>query len=745
MRLWYRQPAAKWEEALPLGNGRMGAMVFGGTSAERLQLNEDSIWSGGPRDRVNPDAIKNLDEIRRMIREGKIDQAERLSLLALPGMPNSERSYQPAGDLLIEFPDIKGAPSDYVRELDLEEGMVKISAQIGELRCRREAFASCPDGVIVYRLEALEGGKLELDLHLERGYNLADQVRTENGDSVCMSVDGGKGISFSVYAGVRQEGGRTETIGEHVLVRGADTATIYLSVATSFRFADHEGEARSKVRFAAEKGYAQLREAHVRDYQSLYRRLSLALGEPEMDEIPTDVRLKRLREGVKDPGLFALHFQYGRYLLIASSRPGSLPANLQGIWNESMDPSWGSKYTININLEMNYWIAESGNLSECHLPFFDLLERVMENGRDTARRMYGCRGSVAHHNTDIHADTAPQDACISATFWVMGEAWMATHIWEHYLYTGDRRFLEAYCEVQEECLKFFEDFLIPMEAEGRTFLVTSPSISPENTYILPDGTRGCMCEGPAMDMQILRELLLGYIKTCRVLGREESGIQRAQRLLDQLPEPAVGQYGQIQEWAKDYEEAEPGHRHISQLYAIYPGTGLTWKDTPGWMEAGRKTLERRLSYGGGHTGWSRAWIIGLWARLYEGEKAEENYAALLSGSTFPNLFDNHPLGDGHIFQIDGNFGASAALLEMLVQSHGGRIVFLPAVGELLSEGAVSGVRLREGITLSMEWKDRRLVRAVLLPDHDCRVIAAVNGEERELSLIGAEAYVIRGE
>jgi alpha-L-fucosidase 2 len=455
-------------------------------------------------------------------------------------------------------------------------------------------------------------------------------------------------------------------------------------------------------------------------------------------DLPTDERLEALKNGEEDPELFATYFMYGRYLLFASSRGTCLPANLQGVWNNSMTPPWESKYTININAQMNYWIAESGNLSDCHMPFFELLKRVCENGKKTAEKMYGCRGSVAHHNTDIYADTAPQDHCISSTFWIMGEAWMATHIWEHYLYTGDRKFLNEHFYILDECVTFFKDFLIRNE-EGK--LVTSPSISPENVYIMNNGVRGCMCEAPTMDIEILTELLTDYIKAGQTLDIDEKKIKDAKDILADLPEIKIGRYGQIQEWLEDYDEQEPGHRHISHLYGVYPGTSISIDKTPELMKAARKTLERRLSYGGGHTGWSRAWIIGLYAHFMDGDKVYENLNALLCQSTFNNLMDSHPYGAGAIFQIDGNFGAAAAMLEMLVQGDGERFRLLPALPKQFSTGSVSGLCLRGGYELSMEWKDQKVTSYEIkrrentsYDDADKEIEVEVNGKKQVVKL-----------
>lgn len=436
-----------------------------------------------------------------------------------------------------------------------------------------------------------------------------------------------------------------------------------------------------------------------------------------------------------------MYFQFGRYLLISCSREGSLPANLQGIWNDSLTPPWDSKYTININTEMNYWLAESGNLSECHLPLFEHLERMKESGKETARRMYGCRGSVAHHNTDIYADTAPQDHYVPATFWVMEEAWLATHIWEHYLYTNNRDFLEKYFDVLEQSVLFFYDFLIENQ-DG--YLITSPSLSPENTYRMKDGSEGVLCESSAMDVEILNELFRGYIGACRVLKMDEEKVKKAEEVMLCFPNLKIGRYGQLMEWMEDYEEPEPGHRHISHLYGVYPGSSITAEKTPELMRAARITLERRLANGGGHTGWSRAWIIGLWAAFGNGKYSYENLKAILSMGTFSNLMDNHPYGDGYVFQIDGNLGAAAAMLEMLVKCRDNHVVLLPAITKEIESGQLMGVRIRGGAELSMRWKDGKVEWVRMIPDRLAekyvRLEMEVNGMTEVVKLEAGKEY-----
>lgn len=733
LEIWYEEPAKKWEEALPVGNGRLGAMVMGQVQREVIYLNEDSIWSGKATNRVNKDARKYLDEIRRLIHAGKIPEAEKLSLMALSGTPNSERSYETAGELIIEF-EGGNEHEKYRRGLDLKKGCVSISYEnkLGEFT--REFIASYPDEVMAYHLKA-KSGSLNFTCRLDRCHNRLDKVWADNCE-IGFMVDSATGIPFVIRVRADATGGQVQTIGEFLVVRDAKEVTLFIDIQTEFYNKNYSDISTKTLDSACKKGWDEIFEKSAADYNDHFNNMSLVLGNSQggkMCDVATDKRLRALKNGEKDPGLFALYFMYGRYLLFASSRGKSLPANLQGIWNNSITPAWDSKFTININAEMNYWIAESGNLSECHLPFFNFLDRICENGKNTAKQMYGCRGSVAHHNSDIFADTAPQDHYIPASFWVMGEAWMATHIWEHYLYTGDRDFLLKYLKIMDECVDFFEDFLVKND-KGE--LITTPSVSPENVYIMKDGTRGCLCEGATMDIEILMELLGDYISACKVCGLDDEKIQRAQNILSQLPEIKVGKHGQIQEWMEDYEEQEPGHRHISHLYGVYPGSSISYEKTPDLMKAARITLERRLANGGGHTGWSRAWIIGLWAHFLEGEKAYDNLKALLCQSTFDNLMDNHPYGAGAVFQIDGNFGGAAAILEMLVQGRDDYIKLLPALPKNFSEGSVKGLRLRGGYELSMEWKDMKVtawdIMNIKSTDEKREITVLVNGEKKSL-------------
>ena len=750
--IWFRNEAEEWTEAFPIGNGFMGAMVFGRTSVERIQVNEDSVWSGGYMERVNPDAKEHLHEVRQLLKEGRVQEAELLASRSMYASYPHMRHYQTLGDVWIDFFHTRGRQivkkkengtsfveyeppvfEGYRRRLNLEDAMGSIAYKTEKGSVKREFFASASAQVLVYKMYADADEVLDFEVSLTRkdnrsgrGSSFCDGTEALGDDAIRLYGKNGadNGIAFEMAVRIASKGGRRYRMGSHIIVEGAKEAVLFITGRTTYRSEDPAAWCMETLKAAGTQPYEKLKKQHLDDYHALYNSSVLELGkEEEFERLSTPERLARMRNGEEDVGLVNLHYNFARYLLISSSRENSLPANLQGIWNEDFEPAWGSKYTININIQMNYWMAEKTGLSRLHMPLLEHLKTMRPHGQETAEKMYGARGFCCHHNTDIWGDCAPQDSHVSATIWPMGGAWLCLHIIEHYLYTKDREFMEEFYGILRDSVQFFTDYMVQDE---QGYWMTGPSSSPENIYMNEQGECGCLCMGPAMDSEILRELFGGYIRITEELGLEDELEKDVKIRLEGLPPIEVGKYGQIQEWRKDYEEMEIGHRHISQLFALYPAAQIRPDTTPGLARAALHTLERRLSHGGGHTGWSKAWIILFYARLRDGEKAWKNQRELLTGATLDNLFNTHPP-----FQIDGNFGGACGLLEMLVQDFEDIVFLLPALPQALKNGKVQGIRLKCGCILDLEWKDSQITEIRLLGLRDSAVIFADRTGQRQ--------------
>ena len=760
LKLWYAQPATEWTEALPIGNGRLGAMVYGGIQQEHLQLNEDTLWSGGPHSYDNPEAFVHLATVRKQLERGEYSDAEATAQKML-GIHKYQQAYMPLGDLFLDFPK-SGKPSEYRRELDLQNAVSTVTYRIGNAQFTRRVFASQPDQAIVVRLECDAPGRITFDLsmtspHAFQSQSTADDMllmtgqvvpRTSQGASGARRLIGpwkGEGMTFAAQVKVMADGGMVAAQEDRISVRDADAVTLVYVGATSYvNYQDVSADPVKRVEdYIARvdgESFEQLYQRHVDDYSKLFGRVAINLAGKGTDgNLSTDERIRRVIDGSTDPLLAEQIFQYGRYLMIAGSRPGTQPLNLQGIWNNEVHPPWGSKYTININIQMNYWVAEICNLSECHEPLLRMVGELQAPGKNTAKVHYRAGGWVAHHNTDLWRGTAPVDGA-QWGMWPMGGAWLCQHLWEHYLYTGDVEHLKKSYPIMRGAVEFFLDTLVENK-DG--YLITSPSLSPEHSHGggtkdgLSVGRSGTsLCAGPTIDMQILRDLFASCLAASEVLNVDEDFRSQVARTRARLQPMKIGRHGQLQEWLVDWDNPEDQHSHVSHLYGLYPSSQINRRDTPKLFEAAQTSLIQRGDTGG----WPGAWRISLWARVGDGDRALNVLKNHVLRRLTPNLFNGRER-----FQIDTNFGATAGIAEMLLQSHGGEIHLLPALPKAWPTGSVKGLCARGNFEVDIEWKDGQLVQATIHANRDGTFRIAAQGKPGGiLSLKQGESKVWSG-